>query len=182
MEDQELGALLQYWRQLKRRTVRDLAHAVNVHHTTLSRYLSGERRLNLDLAKRFDEELDTGGVFAKAVYEQLSAASGPSPQRVPMQLPSVGRHFVGRHPEWQRLDRYFSHDGGIVVIDGPPGVGKTHMMNAMGWEILRRHSDLRVLYVTTLQFVQQFTAASKNKKVPDFIKYYQQIDVLFYCL
>ena len=63
-------------------------------------------------------------------------------------------------------------------IYGPPGVGKTHMMNAMGWEILRQHSDLRVLYVTTLQFVQQFTAASKNKKVPDFIKYYQQIDVL----
>lgn len=131
MEDQELGALLQYWRQLKRRTVRDLAQAVNVHHTTLSRYLSGERRLNLDLAQRFDEELDTGGVFAKAVSEQLSAASGPSPQRVPMQLPSVGRHFVGRHPEWQRLDRYFSHDGGIVVIDGPPGVGKTAL--AVQW-------------------------------------------------
>lgn len=131
MEDQELGALLQYWRQLKRRTVRDLAQAVNVHHTTLSRYLSGERRLNLDLAQRFDEELDTGGVFVKAVSDQSFSASGPSPQRVPMQLPTVGRHFVGRQPEWQRLDRYFAHDGGIVVIDGPPGVGKTAL--AVQW-------------------------------------------------
>lgn len=63
-------------------------------------------------------------------------------------------------------------------VYGPPGVGKTHLINAMGGDIVTRFPNLRVLYVTTSQFIQQFTAASKNKKVPDFIRYYQQVDVL----
>lgn len=130
MEEHDLGALLQHWRTLKGRSVRDLAQSVNIHHTTLSRYLSGERRLNVGMARRFDEELDTGGVFAEAV-SMNGAANSFSLESVPMQLPAAARHFVGRDSEWARLDRCFHQDDGIVVIDGPPGVGKTAL--AVHW-------------------------------------------------
>lgn len=63
-------------------------------------------------------------------------------------------------------------------IFGPPGVGKTHLMNAIGWQIVKMHPEKRVLYISTSQFLDQFTAASRNHKVSDFMRFYQQVDVL----
>lgn len=61
---------------------------------------------------------------------------------------------------------------------GPPGVGKTHLMNAIGWTIAQKYPEKRVLYISTSQFLDQFAAASRNHKVGDFMRYYQQVDVL----
>lgn len=65
-----------------------------------------------------------------------------------------------------------------IFIYGGSGVGKTHLANAIGNEVLRLYPDKRVLYVSAHTFQVQYTDAVVNNKVNDFINFYQTIDVL----
>ena len=42
----------------------------------------------------------------------------------------------------------------------------------------QRHPELQVLYVSMNKFQAQFQTAYKNGEIPDFIHFYQMIDVL----
>lgn len=63
-------------------------------------------------------------------------------------------------------------------VYGAPGVGKTHLINAIGWEIVRKRPEMKVLYISSDTFLQQFTSASCNRKTDDFTRFYRQVDVL----
>lgn len=65
-----------------------------------------------------------------------------------------------------------------LLIFGPTGVGKTHLMQAIGIKIKEQQPKMRVLYVTERIFETQYGVATVNNKVPDFINFYQSIDVL----
>ena len=65
-----------------------------------------------------------------------------------------------------------------IFIFGESGLGKTHVAQAIGIEVKRNFPDKYVLYVSTQQFVSQFTAASQKKDVNAFVKFYQMMDVL----
>lgn len=66
-----------------------------------------------------------------------------------------------------------------LFIFGGPGMGKTHLAQAIGIEIKEKHPDLIVLYVTANQFILQLIDAVKEKnKYNDFLYFYQSIDVL----
>lgn len=61
---------------------------------------------------------------------------------------------------------------------GPSGVGKTHLVNAVGVRIRERHPDKRVLFVSAHVFKTQFTDSVIHNTQNDFIYFYQTIDVL----
>lgn len=65
-----------------------------------------------------------------------------------------------------------------LFVFGPTGVGKTHLIQAIGIKIKENNPRTRVLYVTARVFETQYTTAVRNNKVPDFINFYQSIDVL----
>ena len=65
-----------------------------------------------------------------------------------------------------------------LYIYGASGLGKTHIVQAIGHEVRERHPELQVLYVSTNKFMAQFQTAYKNGELNDFIKFYQAIDVL----
>ncbi|MCC8071912.1 MAG: chromosomal replication initiator protein DnaA [Bacteroidales bacterium] len=65
-----------------------------------------------------------------------------------------------------------------LFIFGPPGVGKTHLIQAIGIRIKERNPRSRVLYVTARLFESQFTTALRQNKINDFLHFYQSIDVL----
>ncbi len=65
-----------------------------------------------------------------------------------------------------------------LYIYGDSGLGKTHIAQAIGHEIRERHAGLQVLYVSMNKFQAQFQTAYKNGEIPDFIHFYQTIDVL----
>lgn len=65
-----------------------------------------------------------------------------------------------------------------LFIFGPTGVGKTHLIQAIGIRIKERDPRTRVLYITARLFENQYTTASTAGKVNDFISFYQSIDVL----
>ena len=59
-----------------------------------------------------------------------------------------------------------------------PGLGKTHLLQAIGIEIKEKFPDLLVLYVTGNEFQIQYVDAVMGNKVTDFLAYYMKIDVL----
>ena len=67
-----------------------------------------------------------------------------------------------------------------LFVFGHTGVGKTHLIQAIGIRIKERNPDTRVLYVPARLFESQYTAAAmaKPSRVNDFINFYQSIEVL----
>ena len=65
-----------------------------------------------------------------------------------------------------------------LYIYGDSGLGKTHIVQAIGHEVRQRHPELQVLYVSMNKFQAQFQTAYKNGEITDFIHFYQMVDVL----
>ena len=57
------------------------------------------------------------------------------------------------------------------------GLGKTHLIQAIGNRILQKHPDKFVLYITAEQFANQFITSLQKKSIQQFTNYYQQVDV-----
>jgi chromosomal replication initiator protein len=64
------------------------------------------------------------------------------------------------------------------VIYGGVGLGKTHLMHAIGNGIRRQHPKARVLYTTSEQFVNEFIAAVQNNALDAFRARYRSLDCL----
>ena len=65
-----------------------------------------------------------------------------------------------------------------LFIYGGSGVGKTHLANAIGNQIQALNPQARIIYVSANTFKLQYQDATKNNKIPDFLNFYQSIDVL----
>ncbi len=65
-----------------------------------------------------------------------------------------------------------------LFVYGGSGVGKTHLVNAIGLRVKELHPELRVLYVSAHLFQVQYTDSVRHNTVNDFIAFYQTIDVL----
>lgn len=65
-----------------------------------------------------------------------------------------------------------------IFIYGSSGLGKTHLIQAIGNEIIATNPSKRVLYVPTETFVNEFIDYIRFKKNRDFSKKYREVDVL----
>lgn len=65
-----------------------------------------------------------------------------------------------------------------LFVYGGVGLGKTHLIQAVGNEIANRNSTAKVVYISSEQFVQEFLDAIRFKKISDFVGHYRSADVL----
>lgn len=65
-----------------------------------------------------------------------------------------------------------------LFIYGGVGIGKTHLMQAVGNNLKQKNPKFRILYISTEQFVQEFVDALRKRKTPEFARYYRSCDVL----
>ena len=65
-----------------------------------------------------------------------------------------------------------------LFVYGGVGIGKTHLIQAVGNAILAKNSSSHVVYISTEQFVQEFLDAIRYKKNTDFAGFYRSADVL----
>jgi chromosomal replication initiator protein len=63
-------------------------------------------------------------------------------------------------------------------IHGATGLGKTHLMQAIGHEVKRRRPQSKIVYVTSEQFTNEFIEAIQNGNVTKFRRRYRHVDVL----
>jgi chromosomal replication initiator protein len=65
-----------------------------------------------------------------------------------------------------------------LVLYGGVGLGKTHLMHAIAWELRTRHPELNVLYLSAEQFMYRFVQALRERKMMDFKHLFRSVDVL----
>lgn len=65
-----------------------------------------------------------------------------------------------------------------LFLYGGVGIGKTHLIQAVGNEILKNNPSAHIVYISTEQFIQEFLDAIRFKKNTDFAGYYRSADVL----
>ena len=65
-----------------------------------------------------------------------------------------------------------------LLIYSTPGLGKTHLLQAIGNHILKNSKNTRVVYVTSEKFMLDFISSIQNNKSTDFAKSYRNNDVL----
>ncbi|ELR68156.1 Chromosomal replication initiator protein DnaA [Fulvivirga imtechensis AK7] len=65
-----------------------------------------------------------------------------------------------------------------LMLYGGVGLGKTHLVQAIGNEIKNNLSDRFVLYVSSEKFTNQFIDALRNNKTQEFQNFYMQVDIL----
>ncbi|HSX53079.1 MAG TPA: chromosomal replication initiator protein DnaA [Patescibacteria group bacterium] len=65
-----------------------------------------------------------------------------------------------------------------MFVYGGVGIGKTHLIQAVGNAVIAKDQKARVVYASTEQFLQEFVDALRFKKTTDFAKHYRSADVL----
>jgi len=65
-----------------------------------------------------------------------------------------------------------------LFIYGPAGLGKTHLMHAIGHHVRTVFRNKRVRYVSTESFMNEFVDAIRAKAMPGFKRRYRDLDVL----
>ena len=65
-----------------------------------------------------------------------------------------------------------------LFLYGGVGIGKTHLIQAVGNAVLSKNPDAHVVYISSEQFVQEFLDAIRYKKNTDFAGFYRGADVL----
>ncbi|MDR1913052.1 MAG: chromosomal replication initiator protein DnaA [Clostridiales bacterium] len=65
-----------------------------------------------------------------------------------------------------------------LFLYGGVGLGKTHLMHAIGNYIYDQNSDLKVYYVSSESFMNEFVGAIRRKETAQFKEKYRELDVL----
>lgn len=65
-----------------------------------------------------------------------------------------------------------------LYIYSDVGLGKTHLLHAIGNRILKNNSSKKVIYSTSNEFMHEYVEYNRLNKRPDFIKKYTSVDVL----
>ncbi|MBM7624301.1 chromosomal replication initiator protein DnaA [Sporohalobacter salinus] len=65
-----------------------------------------------------------------------------------------------------------------LFIYGDVGLGKTHLMHAIGHYILKHNSDLKVVYVTSEKFTNELINSIRDDNTVNFRNKYRNIDIL----
>ncbi|MEL6466364.1 MAG: chromosomal replication initiator protein DnaA [Pseudomonadota bacterium] len=112
----------------------------------------------------------------KSAQSGLSAA--PLDKRFTFDSFVVGKPNELAHAAAKRVA-----EGGPVTFNplflyGGVGLGKTHLMHAIAWELQTRRPDLNVLYLSAEQFMYRFVQALRDRKMMDFKEMFRSVDVL----
>ncbi|MCR8549487.1 chromosomal replication initiator protein DnaA [Salipiger sp. P9] len=135
------------------------------------------RRLRFDVAN-----VDTRPVQPRAVPSPAPSTDllpgAPLDARFTFDSFVVGKPNELAHAAAKRVG-----EGGQVTFNplflyGGVGLGKTHLMHAIAWELRTHRPDLNVLYLSAEQFMYRFVQALRERRMMDFKELFRSVDVL----
>jgi chromosomal replication initiator protein len=65
-----------------------------------------------------------------------------------------------------------------LFIHGGVGLGKTHLMHAIGHYVIQHHRGLKLLYISSERFMNEMINALRHDRILDFRSRYRSVDVL----
>ncbi|MGA2724511.1 MAG: chromosomal replication initiator protein DnaA [Bryobacteraceae bacterium] len=71
-----------------------------------------------------------------------------------------------------------SHSYNPLFIYGGVGMGKTHLMHAIGRELMDKFGSMRVIYTSSERFMNEMIACIRTERMPQFHQRYREADVL----
>lgn len=119
----------------------------------------------------------------KSVGEQTAIPTAPPPRsnlnpRYTFATFVVGSSNDFAHAACQAVAKSPGTKYNPLFIYGGVGLGKTHLMQAVGNEILRHDPSKRIEYVTIESFTNEFIASISKKRNESFVEKYRNVDVL----
>ena len=106
----------------------------------------------------------------KEKYTFENFVRGNSNQMAHASALAVAELTVSKSPQLERYNPLFLYSG--------VGLGKTHLMHAIGNYILEKNPSMRVLYISSERFLNDFIASIREGKPEEFQRKYRSIDVL----
>ncbi len=90
----------------------------------------------------------------------------------------VGKPNMMAHAAARRVAEGATVSFNPLFLYGGVGLGKTHLMHAIAWELQERKPDMRVLYLSAERFMYSFIQALRDKQMLDFKQLFRSVDVL----
>ncbi len=133
----------------------------------------------LTIATKKSETKDSTAALsatAKAAPEDL--VSAPIDPRFTFQNFVVGKPNELAHAAARRVSEAGAPTFNPLFLHGGVGLGKTHLMHAIAWELRARHPHLNVVYLSAEQFMYRFVQALRDRKMMDFKQLFRSVDIL----
>ncbi len=73
----------------------------------------------------------------------------------------------------KRITSCRSKDKAIYICNKEPGLGVTHLIQAIAWKIGKKHPRQKVIYINADEFLTQFVRSLKNDTTAELRKYYE---------
>ncbi len=113
----------------------------------------------------------------EASYEELLEQAGLNPRY------SFERFIVGdsnrlAHAAARSVAERPGQSHNPLFIYGGVGLGKTHLLHAIGLHVLRKRPELKVRYVSSEKFTNDLISAIQNGSTEQFRRFYRRVDVL----
>ncbi|MBI5771668.1 MAG: chromosomal replication initiator protein DnaA [Verrucomicrobia bacterium] len=113
-----------------------------------------------------------------ARYDERGPAAGSLNPRNTFETFVVGSNNQMAHAAALAVAQAPAQAYNPLFLYGDTGLGKTHLMHAIGHAILRHNPDARVAYLSTEKFTNEFIQALQEKNLVKFRQRYRHADVL----
>ena len=117
-------------------------------------------------------------VKGKSGWESGSQISAPLDARFKFDQFVVGKPNEFAYAAARRVAEASSVSFNPLFLYGGVGLGKTHLMNAIAWEILERDPSRTVMYLSAEKFMYRFVRALREQNTVDFKEQFRSVDVL----
>jgi chromosomal replication initiator protein len=140
-----------------------LGYPVSINYRIAEKINPIVKKMDIRLENR-RQKLASKGIYLNPKYTFESFVVGPSNQ-----FTQAAAMAVAEAP-----GRLYNP----LFIYGGVGLGKTHLMNAIGNAVIDKMSDLIVLYVSSEQFTNEVVSALRHERMSDFKEKYRNVDIL----
>jgi chromosomal replication initiator protein len=140
-----------------------LGYPVSINYRIAEKINPVVKKMDIRLENR-RQKLASKGIYLNPKYTFESFVVGPSNQ-----FTQAAAMAVAEAP-----GRLYNP----LFIYGGVGLGKTHLMNAIGNAVIDKMSDLIVLYVSSEQFTNEVVSALRHERMSDFKEKYRNVDIL----
>jgi chromosomal replication initiator protein len=111
-------------------------------------------------------------------YDERTAAAGGLNPRNTFETFVVGNNNQMAHAAALAVAQAPAQAYNPLFIYGDTGLGKTHLMHAIGHAILKNNPHARIAYLSTEKFTNEFIQALQENALPKFRQRYRHVDVL----
>ena len=147
-------------------------------------------RLEFSVAPRHDGERPAGAPRVRVAADARPAAippdvdlpASPLDGRCTFENFVVGKPNELAHAAARGVAEGVAEGGPVnfnpLFLYGGVGLGKTHLMHAIAWEVRQSNREARVLYLSAEQFMYRFVSALRFKDMHGFKEMFRSVDML----